>query len=105
MEHWKQAFDGGKFQAFDYGSAAKNNEHYGQSKPPSWNLKNIKIPVRLIAGSSDLLADPTDVKWLWSELSDDVKTFYETYNSGHVTFIWGKTVSPWMPNVFNMLDE
>lgn len=36
MEHWKQAFDHGTFRAFDYGSAAKNNEHYGQSTPPTW---------------------------------------------------------------------
>jgi hypothetical protein len=70
MEHWKQAFDRGHFQAFDYGSAAANNMHYGQSSPPVWNLKNIKVPVRLFAGSSDELADPTDVAWLWESLSD-----------------------------------
>lgn len=61
MEHWKQAFDHGNFQAFDYGTAQANNAHYGQPSPPVWDLKNIRVPVRLIAGSSDLLADPTDV--------------------------------------------
>ena len=34
IEHWKQAYDWGKFQAFDYGSAALKNLHYGQSVPP-----------------------------------------------------------------------
>lgn len=70
MEHWKQAFDRGHFQAFDYGSVTANNIHYGQPSPPTWNLKNIKVPVRLFAGSTDELADPTDVAWLWESLPD-----------------------------------
>jgi hypothetical protein len=61
--------------------------------------------MRLIAGSSDLLADPTDVSVLWNALSAEVKTFLKTYNSGHVTFVWGKDVSPWMNDVFRMLEE
>ena len=105
MEHWKQVFDWGKFQAYNYGSEAKNNEHYGQPLPPVWDLKNVKIPIRLIAGSSDLLADPTDVNWLWNNLPSNVKTFFKTYNSGHVTFLWGLDVSPWMNDVFKMLEE
>lgn len=104
MEHWKQAFDRGQFQAFDYGSPAANNAHYGQSTPPLWNLKNIRVPVRLFAGSSDLLADPTDVAWLWSNLSEGSKAFLRTYNAGHVTFIWGKDVSAWMNDIFRMLQ-
>lgn len=61
MEHWKQAFDRGHFQAFDYGTSQKNVEHYGQATPPHWDPSKIRIPIRLFAGSSDLLADPTDV--------------------------------------------
>lgn len=34
MEHWKQIYDRKTFQAFDYGSAAANNAHYGQPTPP-----------------------------------------------------------------------
>lgn len=105
MEHWKQAFDKGHFQAFDYGSASLNTAHYGQSTPPIWNLGNVRIPVRLIAGSSDLLADPTDVNWLWSSLSEVGKGFFRTYNSGHVTFVWGKDVSAWMSDTLKMLEQ
>jgi gastric triacylglycerol lipase len=65
MEHWKQSFDKGTFQAFDYGSARDNIAHYNQPYPPTFDLKNIRVPVRLFAGSSDLLADPTDVAFLW----------------------------------------
>ena len=103
MEHWKQAFDWGIFQAFDYKSAAANNAHYGQPTPPKWDLKRIRIPVHLFAGSSDELADPTDVEYLWNQLSEGAKGFYKTYNSGHVTFIWGKEVTPWMTDIFRIL--
>ena len=103
MEHWKQAYDWGKFQAFDYGSAALNNLHYGQSVPPSWQLSKIRVPIRLFAGASDRLADPTDVSLLWNSLSSDAKSFFKTYNSGHATFLWGREVYPWMNDVYRML--
>ena len=61
MAHWKQIFDNGKFQAYDYGSSRENQAHYGQPYPPAFDLSNIRIPVRLFAGASDLLADLTDV--------------------------------------------
>lgn len=34
MAHWKQLMDKSKYQAYDYGSVKKNNEHYGQPTPP-----------------------------------------------------------------------
>jgi len=52
-----------------------------------------------------LLADPTDVAWLWANLNPDAKKFLKTYKSGHVTFIWGLDVSAWMNDVFSMLEE
>ncbi len=61
MAHWKQLFDSGKFEAFDYGTAKLNELHYGQPYPPVFDLSKIRVPVRLFAGTSDLLADPTDV--------------------------------------------
>ena len=105
MEHWKQLYDHGTFQAYNYGSEEKNKVHYGQVTPPFYELRNIKIPVRLIAGTSDLLADPTDVAWLWANLNPDVKKFSKTYQSGHLTFLWGLDVSSWMNDVFSLLDE
>jgi hypothetical protein len=41
MAHWKQIYDSGKFQAFNYGSAAANNQHYGQPTPPLWDVSKI----------------------------------------------------------------
>jgi gastric triacylglycerol lipase len=53
MHHWKQLFDSGKFQAYDYGSARDNQIHYNQSYPPSWDLSQIRVQVRLFAGNAD----------------------------------------------------
>jgi hypothetical protein len=68
MAHWKQLFDSKKFQAYDYGSPAANQQHYGQSTPPPFNLSQIRVPLRLFGGNSDLLADVTDVNYLWQSL-------------------------------------
>lgn len=103
MEHWKQILDTKKFQAFDYGSAKQNNIHYGQPYPPSWDLGNIQVKMRLFAGNSDLLADLTDVNFLWNSLKTEVKEFLRVYNAGHCTFMWGIDVVPWMTDVQNML--
>ena len=105
MEHWKQMLDSGKFRAYDYGSAKENTAHYGQSTPPEWNPNNIRVPMRLFAGTSDELADPEDVNYLWSLLAPEVKRHLKFYVSGHATFLWGREVSPWMNDVFAMLQE
>jgi len=61
--------------------------------------------MRLFAGSSDLLADLTDVNFLWDSLNYNVKTWLKVYNAGHCTFMWGIDVNPWMNDVFNMLKS
>lgn len=94
-----------KFQAFDYGSAKENDAHYGTPYPPEWDLGKIRQPMRLFAGSSDELADLTDVNYLWDSLNPDVKEFYRVYNAGHCTFMWGNDVSQWMNDVFRMLEK
>jgi len=68
-------------------------------------LNQIRVPIRLFAGASDLLADVTDVDLLWNSLDSNAKKFYKIYNSGHLTFLLGLNVTPWMNDVFFMLDE
>lgn len=105
MEHWKQIFDKGTFNAFDYGSAKENTAHYGTPYPPNYDLGNIRVPIRLFAGVSDLLADTTDVNYLWDSLKPEVKVMMKFYNAGHCTFMWGIDVEPWMRDVYSFLDE
>jgi hypothetical protein len=61
--------------------------------------------MRLFGGSSDLLADPTDLARLWAELNPSVKTFFQTYSAGHCTFMWGIAVDPWMNEVLRFLSS
>lgn len=79
--------------------------HYNQSTPPVWKLNNIRVPIRLFAGTSDLLADVEDVNHLWADLNPKYKEFYRIYNSGHCTFIWGKDLKPWMTDIYSMLNK
>lgn len=79
MKHWKQLLDNGKYQAYDYGSARENENHYGQAYPPIWDLNQIRQPMRLFVGHADLMADISDVNYLWDSLNKEFKTFMRVY--------------------------
>ena len=51
------------FRRFDHGTI-ENMEKYGQATPPDYDLKSIKVPIALVGGVYDKLADPRDVQWL-----------------------------------------
>lgn len=63
------------------------------------------MPVRLFGGTSDELADVEDVNYLWSKLVPEAQGFLRFYVSGHATFLWGRDVSPWMNDLFSMLQS
>jgi hypothetical protein len=105
MAHWKQLLDKKEFISYDYGSAKENMAHYNQSTPPIWNLSNIRVPMRLFVGFSDMLADVTDVNNLWRQINPMYQTFNKVYNAGHCTFVWGYDVSAWWNDIFSMLNN
>mmetsp|Transcript_39567 Transcript_39567/g.35355 ORF Transcript_39567/g.35355 Transcript_39567/m.35355 type:complete len:97 (+) Transcript_39567:837-1127(+) len=74
---------------YDYGTEG-NLKKYGQKTPPIYDLGKITVPVYLYAGYYDELADPTDVERLKSELTGSPKVVYNTYNYGHLTFLWSR---------------
>ena len=51
---------------YDYGSSSVNKDHYGPNKIPKIPIQNIKdkVPIYLVVGAEDDLADTTDVEWL-----------------------------------------
>jgi len=90
MAHWAQGVRVNKFNMFDYGSKRKNREHYGTDEPPEYDLTKIqKVPISLYSGSEDLLADPTDVSKLETDISYTTKTNLELYKYAHLDFTWG----------------
>lgn len=70
-----------------------NQEHYGSDTPPMWDPLKIDYQLFLMAGTSDRLADPTDVGLMLSELVNVPNLWFRNYNSGHCTFLWGNEVA------------
>ena len=82
------------FKKFDYG-ASINQQIYGQSTPPVYNLGNIRIPVSMLIGTKDPIADQRDNEILYSDLiSNGVRVNrYFFPNCGHMTFLWMNNAS------------
>ena len=78
-------------------------KNYNSVYPPEWFLHNIRVPLRLFRGTSDLAADPDDVEYLWSLLVPEVQAFLKPYPAGHATFMWGLDVTPWMTDLYQFL--
>eukprot|EP01027_Heterolobosea_sp_BB2_P015569 GEZU01022277.1.p1 GENE.GEZU01022277.1~~GEZU01022277.1.p1 ORF type:complete len:282 (-),score=39.20 GEZU01022277.1:104-949(-) len=98
--HWAQMVKSGTFQMFDYGTAG-NVAHYNSSKPPLYNLLNIRysnngpsaqrFPIHLVYGGQDELADPEDVEWLITQLglNHNVALSYDFIPQyAHLDFVW-----------------
>ncbi|XP_021482249.1 tear acid lipase-like protein [Meriones unguiculatus] len=70
MLHYSQGIRTGVFQAYDWGSSSLNMLHYSQPTPPLYDVKKMKVPTAMWSGGRDLLADPTDVKYLEANISN-----------------------------------
>lgn len=69
-------FQLGKFQKFDYGSG-ENKKRYGTSKPPKYNLSNIRTKVHLLHGTNDLLAmDKVKTIFLFDKQTNEISMLF-----------------------------
>ncbi|KAK4361687.1 hypothetical protein RND71_020639 [Anisodus tanguticus] len=73
----------GKISKYDYGKKSENVAHYGQTKPPEYNMSNIprNLPLFLRYGGQDALSGVKDVE----NLLDDLK--FHDIDKLHVQFI------------------
>ncbi|XP_042494016.1 triacylglycerol lipase 2 [Macadamia integrifolia] len=94
LVHLSQTVRDGTLSKFNYEFQVMNVEHYGQGRPPIYNLSNIptNLPLFLSYGGRDALADVEDVENLLDKLKfhqgDKLTTlFIKDY--AHVDFIMG----------------
>ncbi|XP_059610594.1 lipase 1-like [Phlebotomus argentipes] len=88
--HFAQEINSGRFCEYDFGPK-KNLQRYASIKPPSYNLDNVKIPVTLYTGVSDLFVNIRDVEKLGSylaKLEDIIEVPDKKF--GHMDFCWGE---------------
>ncbi|GMI66259.1 Myzus persicae-induced lipase 1 [Hibiscus trionum] len=96
--HLSQMIRTGTIAMYDYGSEEENKRHYGDSKPPVYDMRNIpkELPLFLGYGGRDMLADVDDVKALLNDLKDHDKgelfrVYIEEY--AHADFVLGVNAS------------
>jgi len=74
--HYAQLYLSANFEAFDFGNGLFNHgneDHYGTSRPPVYDLSRVTVPTALFQGSGDDLADPADVDILAERLPNCIK--------------------------------
>ena len=98
LEHfsqlWSYARRSGQqaFRMYDHG-APGNLRAYGQRTPPDYNLSHVRNKVAIYSGSLDRLADPSDVKWLVSQLPTSPLLWRRLDGYSHIDFVWGQTAA------------
>lgn len=90
VHYAQEIHESGNFQQFDYG-VSENQRRYGQVKPPSYELDNIRTPVALFYANNDWLAGPLDVANLFNRLTRTTIGMFKVPNDNfnHVDFLWG----------------
>ena len=86
--YYAQTISSGSFAKYDFGPL-KNERVYGTKTAPLIPLSDYKVPSVLLYGDMDALADPADVKWLASELGENV-VFMQEYHLDHMSFALAK---------------
>ena len=78
------------FRRLDMGSKEANQKRYNQDTAPDYDLDAINFPLALFAGLKDVLADPTDVKWLQKQMGDKVVFADTQLPFDHLSFAFAR---------------
>jgi pimeloyl-ACP methyl ester carboxylesterase len=94
MIHFAQGVQGNNFQAYDYGTAEKNRQHYNQTTPPAYPIRPMTVPTAIFSGGEDWLADPTDADYIYSQVESETLVFRKSVpDYDHMDFVWGITAN------------
>lgn len=89
MIHWTQMYHSKKFSMYDYGYFG-NKQHYGSHHAPEYDLSQMpqNLPMAMYSGTNDILADPTDVAQLLSQLPVQTTYARPITDYAHLDFCW-----------------
>jgi pimeloyl-ACP methyl ester carboxylesterase len=107
MIHWGQLISSGRFQKFDYGVVG-NLEMYNQTTAPLYDISQIdpKLPIALIYGLEDELADPVDVEAIIKTLPTPPIFVKELSTYSHLDFCWAiDAVTQFYQDVISILKK
>ncbi|CAI6367428.1 unnamed protein product [Macrosiphum euphorbiae] len=91
--HFAQFILKDTFGQYDWGRSM-NMRHYNSTEPPTYDLKSIRVPITLIYGENDILADTIDVMKLKAQLPMVVDAFpAKSPYFNHVDFLWSSKVN------------
>ena len=92
LAHYAQIHNGKKFVKYNYGSAKKNQEAYGQDEPPLIDLQKIKeVPIAMFVGEQDNIVSVKDNRWLKTQLESMVH--YQELPFDHLSFLLADDMS------------
>ncbi|THG14029.1 triacylglycerol lipase 2-like [Camellia sinensis] len=96
LVHLAQTVRDGTLSKYDYGNLFYNVKHYGELRPPMYNLSNIphNLPLFLSYGGQDALSDVRDVETLLDSLKlhdPDKLSVQYIKDYAHADFIIGVT--------------
>ena len=103
LAHYGQLISSGDFAKFDYNFWG-NPGKYWSLWPPKFDVKKINVPIALLNGKDDRLADKIDVDRLYKELGDKVVLYKEYDQMDHNGFTVGRDMS-WTRDVLALLEH
>ena len=92
MKHWLQLFKTKKVAKYDFGTRLKNIAHYGTSRPPVYNLnnmKNYKIKSIMTTSDADPFCNPQDTLEFVKNIEDpNVVEIMSLKDYDHIDYLW-----------------
>lgn len=107
MVRYAQAASNSRLYMYDHGSEALNQEAYGSTTPPEYDLSLVTSPIVFFVGAGDYVMDPRDTLWAASQVQNLLEVHYvEDSNWNHFNYIYSHTVPTYiLPKTLEYLAQ